>query len=220
MPFPQVQNSFETFFEPTRVWLFGKPFPTIAYVPTTMEGVNGPGSGGPDGTHANEFMTYPAPAQNQQLPIPPRRLERKLRRAPQIFARIYSFSFEGHYYKLPRPLLFLVGNDGVRADEARAADSNGQPAFHTKLVGIESKDWQFSEDIQVWAVDKMDVAICLDLEVGPYQQVLLDSMVAYEDDLATRGSAVARGSAVTRGSAVARGSATFRGSMVGPHQNR
>ena len=25
-----------------------------------------------------------------------------------VFARIYGFSFEGHYYKLPRPVLFLV----------------------------------------------------------------------------------------------------------------
>ena len=223
MPFPNVENSFETFFEPTRIWLFGKPFPTLAYVPSTMTGKTGdrPGTGS-DGTHADEFMPYETPKEStpgafSPLPMPPRRIERKLRRnqpSLQIFARIYSFSFEGHYYKLPRPLLFLVSPGGFRPDDTRAGASNGIPPFNTKLVGIEAKDWQFADDILVWAVDKRDLAVCLDLEVGPYQEVLLDSQVAFEEEMASRGSPGSRGSAASRGSA------SFRGSILGPHQGR
>ena len=192
MTYPNVNPDFETFFEPTRIWLFGKPFPSLVYARNSM----GPGPG-----NANEFVNYPdAGAADvgllNQLPMPPRRIERALRRqyvdpagnahAP-IFARIYSFSFEGHYYTLPRPLLFLVSNNGQSPQ--RVGFVNGYPAFDTKFVGIEAKDWQFSNDILGWAVDKRDLAVCLDMEVGPYQEILLDSTIAFEEEMASRGSA-------------------------------
>src|SRR6478736_1197936 len=34
-------------------------------------------------------------------------------------ARIYAFSFEGYYYDLPRPIVFLVHGDGVPASEIK-----------------------------------------------------------------------------------------------------
>lgn len=39
MPFPSVAADFETLFEPTRILLFGKLFPTIQYDRKTMMGV-------------------------------------------------------------------------------------------------------------------------------------------------------------------------------------
>src|SRR4051812_47771042 len=123
MAYPNVEPGFETFFEPTRIWLFGKPFPSLIYNRDSMGAVLGSNPPGTDATHANEFVNYTAnPIANDaglanQLGMPPRRVERALRRhvpgvpagnnnnppavapVPPIFARIYSFSFEGHYYK-------------------------------------------------------------------------------------------------------------------------
>lgn len=194
-----MQPGTETFFEPTRLRLFGKPFAALTYDRDAMK---------------DEFVKYTAPAQDQDLAMPPRRIERTLRRGTGPFARIYSFSFEGHYYKLPRPLLFLVTGKGEKVE------------FDAKTTGIEARDWKFSEDLRVWTVDRKDLALCLDVEVANYEQLLLDSMIAFEEEMAARGSASARGSAVARGSAsargsvAARGSASFRGSMLGPHQER
>lgn len=189
----------ETFFEPTKIRLFGKPFTALTY---------------DRGSMAAEFAQYQAPEAGADLAMPPRRIERALRRGEGPFARIYSFSFEGHYYKLPRPLLFLVAGDGEKVE------------FSAQTTGIEARDWKFSEDLRVWTVDRKDLALCLDVEVANYEQLLLDSMIAFEEELAARGSATARGSVAARGSVsargsvAARGSASFRGSMLGPHQER
>jgi hypothetical protein len=139
------------------------------------------------GTEA-EWEAHVTPAVGAALPMPPRRIERALRRPNQIFARIYSFSFEGHYYDLPRPLLFLVTGNGI----APQAIAGGVLGFNTKRAGLAAKDWSFSNDILVWAVDKKDLAVCLDVEVGNYQEVLLDSMVAFEE-MSARGAAASRG---------------------------
>src|SRR5688572_177440 len=40
MSWPNVRTGFETFFEPTRIWLFGKPFPSLIYNPDSMAGLN------------------------------------------------------------------------------------------------------------------------------------------------------------------------------------
>lgn len=159
-----------------------------------------------------------------------------LRRPGRIFARIYSFSFEGHYYNLPRPLLFLVGGPGRRPEEDPVGQGMNPNAnarkvgYFTKFTGVEARDWHFSDDILVWAVDKKDLAVCVDIEVESYEQVLLDSMIAVEEEMASRGAAVSRGAAASRGAAVSRGAAasrgavssrgaaSFRGAMVGPHQ--
>ena len=141
---------------------------------------------------------------------------------PGIFARIYGFSFEGHYYKMPRPLLFLVRGDG-RSRGRRIAAAGGARAFNTRFTGIEGKDWQFANDIQVWAVDKHDIAVCLDLEIGSYEQVLLQSMIiASQEEGAARSAFASRGTAMaSRSTAMSsRSAASFRSAMLGPHQER
>src|SRR5688500_13624081 len=111
MPFPDFSAAFtaqETFFETTRIWLFGKRFTSLTYHYASMN---------------EEWVKWPdGTATLTNIGMPPRRMERKLRRRQKvgdawvnpIFARIYSFSFEGHYYNLPRPLLFLVYGHGFR----------------------------------------------------------------------------------------------------------
>ena len=78
---------------------------------------------------------------------------------------------------------------------------------------MEARDWDFSSDIMVWAVDRKDLTVCLDVEIGNYQEILLDSMIASdrrEEDRASR----------SRGDLIGRGAGSFRGDMIGPHQNK
>lgn len=220
MPFPQINSSFETFLEPTRIFLFGKPFSTLKYDPVPM-------SGGVDATAratstTREFKDFTVTESAQaalkadkpteaELPMPPGPVERALREVEEegIFARIYGFSFEGHYYKMPRPVLFLVQGEG-HSRKPEEVVTNGVRDFATSFTGIEGKDWQFGSDILVWVVDKQDIAVCLDLEIGRYEQVLLESLVAAQEDGASVGS----------NSGVSRNAASFRGKGWGAHQDR
>jgi hypothetical protein len=192
MPFPNIDPAIETFLEPTRIFLFGKPFPTLVYDPRPM---------GP------EFEALNVPAAGAELPMPPGRVEQALRQAAEadgIFARIYGFSYEGHYYKMPRPLLFLVRGE---EDRSRMPEEPGGDyrQFNTRFVGVEARDWQFGNDIRVWAVDKHDIAVRVDVEIGTYNKVLLESVAAGPEESAFRGKYYARSAA------------SFQG-MFGPHQ--
>ena len=245
---PLSANDVESFLYPTRIWLFGKPFNSLRYVREDMAG---------------EFENYRANFVDSkagltgQLRMPPGRLERTLRKQryddndtagndplAKRFARIYSFSYEGHFYKLPRPLLFLVhgvgkpvyetvaeGNEASRrmrsawptpGERPEPRDPLGRQAFLTRLSGLDVREWHFSDDLFVWKVDRKDLAVCLDVEVGNYQEILLDSMIASGGNRAagSRGDVVSRGDMVSRGDVVSRGAGSFRGDIIGPHQNR
>ncbi|MCP4011413.1 MAG: hypothetical protein GY726_18080, partial [Proteobacteria bacterium] len=60
-------------------------------------------------------------------------------------ARIYSFSYEGNYYKLPRPLVFMVEGEGSTPS---SVDSDGITEFNEKETGLDSKSWRFASDIK------------------------------------------------------------------------
>ena len=278
MPFPGYSEEFqglETFFEPTRIWLFGKPFEGLAFNQEAM---------------VPEFSNYRV-GPDGKLPMPPRRIERTLRRGreadppiPQIFARIYSFSYEGHFYTLPRPLLFLLYGRGtplappkqpapgerkekqragapapMRGATDEAADVvkerkrrnealkkgeepndedqrkgpippqephpvSGHVKFNTKFTGIDARSWYFSDDILVWAVDRRDLGVCMDVEIANYQDLLLLPMQALSRGPGSRSDMISRSDMVSRSDMTSRSDATsrgggFRSDMVGPHQN-
>jgi hypothetical protein len=192
MSFPDGNSDIETFLEPTRIFLFGKPFPTLKYDPEPMR---------------QEFEPFNAPGAGEPLPMPPGRVEQALRQAADaegIFARIYGFSYEGHYYKMPRPVLFLVRGEEDRT-RMPEEDETGYRQFNTRFVGVEARDWQFGNDIRVWAVDKHDIAVRVDVEIGTYNKVLLESVAAGPEESSFRGKYYARSAA------------SFQG-MFGPHQ--
>jgi hypothetical protein len=111
------------------------------------------------------------------------------------FARIYGFSFEGTYYDLPRPVLFLVHGPGVPAETVadvrpeppetppppappppphpaqRVARSPDDPS----RTGVAAPDFSFSDGLMVWSYDKADYTIRMDVETGMFEQVLLDA---------------------------------------------
>jgi hypothetical protein len=202
MPFPNIDPSIETFLEPTRILLFGKPFPTLRYDPNPMIQ--------PAPGRESEFEPYASVPAGADLPMPPGRVEQALRLVGDqgIFARIYGFSHEGSYYKMPRPVLFLVRGEGVRQRAPEDPLENGATRFTTRFTGVEAKDWHFGTDIRVWAVDKHDIAVRLDIEIGDFDQVLLQSLAAGRDESAFRSHGYARGAA------------NFQSRMFGPHQER
>jgi hypothetical protein len=156
----------------------------------------------------------------------PGRLERALRKVAYDektmktnyarFARIYSFSYEGQYYELPRPVLFLVYGPG------RLVDEKADKGFTIEKVGLAAKDWHFASDIRMWEVDDKAMSMCIDIESGTMKQMLLEPMFELDEDMASRGAAVARGAAVGRGAAASRGAAAVRGAAISrePHRNR
>jgi hypothetical protein len=100
------------------------------------------------------------------------------------FARIYGFSYEGTYFELPNPTLFLVHGDGVSATDGNqpigtTADPpddlhKSRAPINPSVIGVAAADFQFADDIMVWAYDKADYTIRMDVETGMIEQVLLD----------------------------------------------
>lgn len=94
------------------------------------------------------------------------------------FSRIYGFSYEGVYYDLARPVLFLVHGEGYPASELTGNKPNrarapGDPS----LIGTGTTDFQYAEDIMVWSYDQADYTIRMDVQSGMFEQVLLDAVL-------------------------------------------
>ncbi|MEQ1942397.1 hypothetical protein ABMA32_08245 [Mesorhizobium sp. VNQ89] len=97
------------------------------------------------------------------------------------FARIYAFSYEGYFYELPRPILFLVHGKGLPASEAKIG-GNGRPRparapGEPSLTGLGAADFQFADELMVWSYDKADYTIRMDVETGMFEDVLLAAML-------------------------------------------
>jgi hypothetical protein len=92
-----------------------------------------------------------------------------------ILARIYGFSFEGTYYDLPRPMLFLVHGEGIDfvdpkdSKKRRPAQSPADPS----ISGVAAADFDYADDIRVWSYDKADYTIRMDIETGMFEDILL-----------------------------------------------
>jgi hypothetical protein len=90
---------------------------------------------------------------------------------PPTIARIYSFSFEGAYYQLPRPALFLVHGWGTPIGNWDVNSTMDQ-------AGVVGREWDFSgntfpSDLVSWEYEKGDFSLRLDLDAGPFEQILL-----------------------------------------------
>jgi hypothetical protein len=96
-------------------------------------------------------------------------------------ARIYSFSYEGHYYDLAKPALFLVHGLGDPAEPPDGAGTSGPPhrrvakaPADVDLTGYSATAKSFPDDMMVWQYDKGDFSIRLDVETGTFEQILLE----------------------------------------------
>ena len=223
----------ENLFAPSVIKLFGREFHGLS-INRKIQGLREQLEKPPLGARARvpSDAIQKALEKDQGYRQNPGRLERALRKVSAHeedevkkntfarFARIYSFAYEGQYYELPRPTLFLVYGPGKEAETERS--------FTVQNVGIAAKDWKFASDIMMWEVDDKDVSMCIDIESGPMKEILLHPMFELEEDIAlngaaaSRGAAAGRGAAASRGAAVGRGAATARGAAItrDPHRNR
>ncbi len=105
-------------------------------------------------------------------------LQEQLKDPESGLARIYGFSFEGQYYDLMKPALFLVHGEGEVADRVVGALGNARQARapeEADRTGVAAQGYSFSEDIRVWSYDTGDYSMRLDVETGPFEQILLDA---------------------------------------------
>jgi hypothetical protein len=121
----------------------------------------------------------------QAVPLPQglgvnRHLLAQLGAAGAGIARIYGFSYEGHYYDMAKPALFLVHGPGALADPP---DGAGPQPPHRRAArapaevdfgGVGATAKSFADDMMVWTYDKGDFSIRLDVETGTFEQILLD----------------------------------------------
>lgn len=90
-------------------------------------------------------------------------------------ARIYGFSYEGTYFELPEPVIFLVHGDGESAtDSNKPGDQAARAPLDPSKTGVASAEYQIANDIRVWDYDKADYTIRMDVMTGMLEQVLLD----------------------------------------------
>jgi hypothetical protein len=99
---------------------------------------------------------------------------------PPNLARIYAFSFEGAFYQLARPAIFLVHGLGTPVGDWFNPSTLDQ-------VGVAAREWDFSgnsslsvpygspQDICCWEYEKGDFSLRLDLDAGPFEQILLQA---------------------------------------------
>lgn len=82
------------------------------------------------------------------------------------FAAVYGFEFEGHYYDLAAPTVLLVHGGGKQPDKAGAVVRT-----EPRLAG----------EVRVWAYDKADFSMRLDIDSGPLESILLEQAIEDEE---------------------------------------
>lgn len=132
----------------------------------------------------------------------PRRLRRRspnhlvvdqLRSPGALIARIYAFSFQNEFFEMVRPALFVVNGEGetpLRSDDdlqdddmvERRGDERTQRdySFPLGLTGLASMGGNLATEIRVWAVDRDDFSVRLDIMTGSFDRILIEHEFAEE----------------------------------------
>jgi len=115
-----------------------------------------------------------------------------------MLARVYAFSFEGAYYPLPKPTLFLV-------------HGKGEEVTSTTETGVANKfNVQLATGIFLWIYDKDDILLRADTVIGSLDDILIDATLTSTSPYAL----ISRGEMAARGEAIARGEMISRGEMI------
>jgi hypothetical protein len=119
-------------------------------------------------------------------------------------ARIYGFSYLGNYHKLPEPTVLLVYGDGDPVPpEYEKADLD--------QFGVEVKGETFTNKVQVWALDRADYTVRIDITPGWLADVLLEPGLSDGTNMTTRRATDGAG----RSAQVGRAAMVGRACMVG-----
>ncbi|MGF1628617.1 MAG: hypothetical protein ACFCUT_04035 [Kiloniellaceae bacterium] len=124
-------------------------------------------------------------------------------------ARIYGFSYEGSYYKLDAPYVFLVHGDGIEIVEPSSMAD----------VGVEMKDETFLKGVRMWSYDKVDFSVRIEITSGWLEEILLDAAVGNASNMtggqfATRADMAARADMSSRADLSARADLSVRADLA------
>jgi hypothetical protein len=113
-------------------------------------------------------------------------------------ARIYAFSYEGVFVQLSRPTIFLVHGDGRDPEFPPVKDSvrASRAPTTSDYSGLVAQGGSFSSDMRVWAYDKGDFTLRLDVATGTFEQMLLEMELAGSDGRGISSGVMARSSGV------------------------
>jgi hypothetical protein len=196
----------ETLLTPSGIKLYGRLVTDLILVADDRAKVKAAG--------ASQAIVDSIPAPNYTPPgLPPgvtklganTFLKKQLADSNARLARIYGFSFEGHNYALPKPAIFLVHTEGTEViiqgpQPLAAGGTTGGGRTTLDASGVVARDWEFAasdpntRDLRMWEYDKGDFSIRLDVETGPFEDILLEAALrggsAYSSgaDLRTSGA--------------------------------
>jgi hypothetical protein len=100
---------------------------------------------------------------------------------PAKLARIYAFSFEGAFYNLPRPAIFLVHGPGKPIIGSGTYDAGGQSTPGNPVMddsGIPAREFVFETDVRYWEYDKDDLSLRLDSFSGTLEDILIEAALS------------------------------------------
>ncbi len=179
----------ENLLSPTNIILFGRDFP-LEVIRNDL----------PQALGANHFLRDQLAAGNSG------------------FARIYAFSYEGTFYNLPKPTIFLVHGDGepVRGSGLpNRGQGNNQPIITDS--GLVALDFAFEGDVQMWEYDKGDFTLRLDAVSGTFDEILLEAALSMNarEALVSRSDLTARSDLASRSDVTSRSDLTARHKLKG-----
>ena len=102
-------------------------------------------------------------------------------RAEAKLAKIYAFSFEGAFYNLPRPAIFLVHGPGKPIVGSGTYDAAGQYIPGNPVMddsGIPAREFVFETDVVYWEYDKDDLSLRLDSFSGTLEDILIEAALS------------------------------------------
>ncbi len=91
-------------------------------------------------------------------------------------ARIYGFSYQGNYYKLPAATVLLVHGAGAPVPPSIDPVRLG-------VGGVEFKDETFASEVKMWGYDKFDFSIRIDITTGWLTDILLAEDMTNENNV-------------------------------------
>jgi len=189
----------ETLLGHSTIWLFGREL-------TDVRILNGPYGSIPETDKEAEQEDTP----NQGEATHNFFLVRQLKAKGARLARIYAFSYQGEFFELASPPLFVVHGRGL---DPEGSSFEGDPLF-AKLsqmpanigrTGVASLAGAFAEGIKVWAYDRTDFTVRFDMDSGSFDSLLLSAELGTEIPRQSAGSvARAAGSVARSAGSVAR----------------
>lgn len=198
----------ETLLSPSQLKLYGREFEGFTF--------ERPGAADADpNAPLRDDRKPPAPKPDPSFDL----LTNQLLRDGAQFARIYGFTYEGNYYALPRPAVFLVHGPGrkVDADELKRG---------IDATGTANRDWVFDGDVKYWEYDRVNYSMRCDIVTGTLDEILVDatcrspSNLSSRSDMTSRSDLAARSDASARSDVAARSDAAARSDLASRHRIR